>query len=102
MISVLTQNNGAIINVENVTSISIVATDDEKFAVVADQNYVLGTYENAQDAISVLTWIASELGEHTDSRNLCFTMPTNDFLHPTNDAEIIPEYEEEEKNAEIN
>ena len=44
---------------------------------------VFCVYENAQDAMSVLTWIASELGEHTDSLNLCFTMPTNDFLHPT-------------------
>ena len=98
MISILTQNNGAIINIENITSISVVATDDGKFDVVADQNYILGIYENAQDAMSVLTWIASELGEHTDSRNLCFTMPTNDFLHPTNDAEITCE---EEKDAEI-
>ena len=74
MISILTQNSGAIINIENITSISVVATDDGKFDVVADQNYILGIYENAQDAMSVLTWIASELGEHTDSLNLCFTI----------------------------
>ena len=102
MISILTQNSGAIINANNITAISIVATEDGKFDVVADQNYILGVYDSVEDAMSVLRWIASELGEHTDSRNLCFTMPTNDFLHPTNDAEIIPEYEEEEKDAEIN
>jgi hypothetical protein len=94
MISILTQNNGAIINADNITTIGIVATENGKFDIVADQNYVLGIYENAQDAVNVLTWIASELGEHTDSRNLCFTMPTNDFLHPTNDTE-------EKKDAKI-
>ena len=93
MISILTQNSGAIINADNITAISIVATEDGKFDVVADQNYILGVYENVQDAMSVLTWVASELGEHTDSRNLCFTMPTNDILHPTNT--------EGEKDAEI-
>lgn len=93
MISILTQNSGAIINADNITAISIVATEDGKFDVVADQNYILGIYENVQDAMNVLTWVASELGEHTDSRNLCFTMPTNDILHPTNT--------EGEKDAEI-
>lgn len=93
MISILTQNSGAIINADNITAISIVATEDGKFDVAADQNYILGVYENVQDAMSVLTWVASELGEHTDSRNLCFTMPTNDILHPTNT--------EGEKDAEI-
>ena len=94
MISILTQNSGAIINADNITAISIIATEDGKFDVVADQNYILGIYENVQDAMNVLTWVASELGEHTDSRNLCFTMPTNDILHPTNTKE-------EKKDAEI-
>lgn len=94
MISILTQNNGAIINADNITAISIVTTEDGKFDVVADQNYILGIYENVEDAMSVLTWIASELGEHIDSRNLCFTIPTHDVLHPTNDTEG-------EKDAEI-
>lgn len=93
MISILTQNSGAIINANNITAISIVATEDGKFDVVADQNYILGVYDSVEDAMSVLRWIASELGEHTDSLNLCFTMPTNDILHPTNT--------EEEKDAEI-
>lgn len=104
MISILTQNNGAIINADNITAISIIATEDGKFDVVADQNYILGIYENVQDAMSVLTWMASELGEHTDSRNLCFTMPTNNFLHPTNNTEDTPvkiEHEGEKKDAEI-
>ena len=94
MISILTQNNGAIINADNITAISIVATEDGKFDVVADQNYILGIYENVQDAMNVLTWVASELGEHTDSCNLCFTMPTSDILHPINTKE-------EKKDAEI-
>lgn len=105
MISILTQNNGAIINADNITAISIIATEDGKFDVVADQNYILGIYENIQDATSVLTWIASGLGEHTNSRNLCFTMPTNDFLHPTNNTEDTPvkiQYEGEKKDAKIN
>lgn len=94
MISILTQNNGAIINADNITAISIVATEDGKFDVVADQNYILGIYDSVEDAMSVLRWVASELGEHTDSLNLCFTMPTNNILHPTNDTEG-------EKDAEI-
>jgi hypothetical protein len=87
MISILTQNSGAIINADNITAISIVATEDGKFDVVADQNYILGVYDSVEDAMSVLRWVASELGEHTDSLNLCFTMPTNNILHPTNDTE---------------
>jgi hypothetical protein len=47
----------------------------------------LGIYDSVEDAMSVLRWVASELGEHTDSLNLCFTMPTNNILHPTNDTE---------------
>lgn len=94
MISILTQNSGAIINADNITAISIVATEDGKFDVVADQNYILGIYDSVEDAMSVLRWVASELGEHTDSLNLCFTMPTNNILHPTNDTEG-------EKDAEI-
>lgn len=94
MISILTQNSGAIINADNITAISIVATEDGKFDVVADQNYILGVYDSVEDAMSVLRWVASELGEHTDSLNLCFTMPTNNILHPTNDTEG-------EKDAEI-
>lgn len=94
MISILTQNSGAIINADNITAISIVATEDGKFDVVADQNYILGVYDSVEDAMSVLRWVASELGEHTDSLNLCFTMPTNDILHSINDTE-------EEKDAEI-
>lgn len=104
MISILTQNNGAIINADNITAISIIATEDGKFDVVADQNYILGIYENVQDAMNVLKWVASELGERTDSRNLCFTMPTSDVLHPTNDTDNTPvkiQYEEEEKDAKI-
>lgn len=108
MISILTQNSGAIINADNITAISIVATEDGKFDVVADQNYILGIYDSVKDAMRVLTWIASGLGEYTDSRNLCFTMPTNEVLHPTNDTEDDAEntpvkikYEGGKKDAKI-
>ena len=86
MISILTQSK-AIINIDKITTISaaIDETHDNKIAVVADQSYVLGYYDNENVATEVIIWIANTIGSHCNDINLCLTMPT--FNEENTDAE---------------
>ena len=64
MIFILTQNNGAIINADNITAISIVATEDGKFDIVADQNYILGVYETEKGVVYDVLFCNNSCGFH--------------------------------------
>ncbi len=73
MTVVLTQSS-AIVKLDYLTTVSIVVSEDNQYLVVADQNYILGSYSDEETARNVISWMAHSIGDCTDN-NLCITMP---------------------------
>lgn len=73
MTIVLTQSS-AIVKLDYLTTVSIVVSEDNQYLIVADQNYILGSYSDEETARNVVSWIAHSIGDCTDN-NLCITMP---------------------------
>lgn len=97
MIIIVTQQK-AIVNFNNNSTISVVQTEDERVSVVLD-NYVIGTYDNVELAIEVITWIAESIGSHKAEDNLCITMPL--IESENKNAEDDRSYASEENTREI-
>lgn len=73
MIIVLTQSS-AIVKLDYLTTVSIIVSEDNQYLIVADQNYILGSYSDEETAKNIISWIAHSIGDCTDN-NLCITMP---------------------------
>lgn len=89
MIFIKTQNNGALINVGNCKTISI-GQNNDKIVIAADE-YIVGEYQNIDDANMVLDWIQDEISkkpiEESDNTktNIVLFIPT---IKEEQDAEI--------------
>jgi hypothetical protein len=73
MTVVLTQSS-AIVKLDYLTTVSIVVSEDNQYLVVADQNYILGSYSYEETARNIISWMAHSIGDCTVN-NLCITMP---------------------------
>ena len=87
MTVVLTQSS-AIVKLDYLTTVSIVVSEDNQYLIVADQNYILGSYSDEETARNVISWMAHAIGDCTDN-NLCITMPI-----------VISQQKEEEDNKD--
>lgn len=77
MIILLTQNL-AIINMDNITSIYMDKTEDDKIILAADQKYILGQFNTKEDVIEVLLHIANAISNHINDTNLNIVIPQAD------------------------
>ena len=73
MVSVLTQNS-ALVNASNYTAIFVDKDDDNNIYIGLDQ-YVLGYYNSAQEAIDIMHWLAQELGNIPNGDSKTIVMP---------------------------
>ena len=76
--TILLTQNLAIINMDNITSIYIDKTEDDRIILAADQKYILGWFYTKEDAIQILLYITNAISEHADNTNLNIVIPQAD------------------------
>ena len=88
MIFIKTQNNGALVNINNCKIISL--GENENNIVIVGDEYILGTYKNINDATMILNWIMDAISQHKNTEDVILCMPTIEMI------------KEDNKNAENN
>lgn len=79
--TILLTQNLAIINMDNITSIYIDKTEDDRIILAADQKYILGQFNTKEDAIQILLYITNAISKHADSTNLNIVIPQADKIN---------------------
>ena len=85
MIFIKTQNNGALVNINNCKIISL--GENESNIVIVGDEYILGTYKNINDATIILNWITNEISQHKNTENIVLCMPTIKMIKEDKNAE---------------
>lgn len=73
MLLAVTQSQ-AIVNLSSFKIISINKTEDGDVYILTDDNIILGKY-SLEEALKIIPWMASEIGDADSNKNIAFTMP---------------------------